>query len=454
MAKLKHTTKTWLLILLITILIGAAFVVWSLIFKEAEIEIEDVVQNNEEQVDQEEVVVGDDEGMMTDESTEEDEKKVKKNVIISSLEKDPVVTKVEITPKEYSEDPHVKKAAGLIGEFLFSEAYDELKAANQEDPIVVYYMGLLSAYWGNRTEAEELLGRVVDMTSDERIISNAQEIIKTYQLFDTYQDGKSEFLDTLISKNFLEAGEIEIAIDKLKFVTENYVDYTDAWILLGSAYMVYGNYEKGIDTLTQVLPSQKPEVYYWLGLAYLYEEIHNKALAAMKQALNKNYQPLYKVHEKMGDIFLSLEDYAASAEAYEKALYLPEATKYIDLYVRPVWIYIDLLEEPQKALELSQKALENNPNSAMAHNLLGWSYLAMGQENSAKELLLKAKEMDPSVAAIHLNLGNYYREVEEYKLAKESYLQAVQLDPDGAVGKRARSEYAVALRLEREENED
>lgn len=343
------------------------------------------------------------------------------------------------TPANISSDPFIQQGRQLLTQGKYAEARD---AFNQAAPsaTATYYQGLIASYFGERAPSVDALTALKTMPdADAKLLENGQKILDSYTLFDTYQDGRQEFLAALISKQLLSIGEVDLAIGKLEYILNKVPDYTDVSTLLGSAYLVKGNYERAITVLTDSLPNDRPEVYYWLGIAHLYQESYNKAIGAFQLALNKGYQPAFKPHEKIADTYLSLNNFVQAAAAYESALQTADGQDYIDLYVRPVWVYIDKLRQPSDALRLANQAVLRFPRSAMAHNLLGWSQVASGNYADAKVALDKAVALDPTLAAIYLNLGSYYRAQNDLAGAINAYQSAVQYDKQGSIANAARN---------------
>lgn len=356
---------------------------------------------------------------------------------------DLILAKETFTPATNSDKPLVQKAVSLIREYRINEAMDVFVQADtqESDQITQYYLGILHAYLGERKEAEEFLNKAVMTNSHPKTTSYANRFIGAYNYYDTYQGAQAEFLDALISKELLASGEFEIAIDKLRFITSYNPAYIDAWVLLGSAYLIQGKYDQSTEALKEVLPTDRAEVYYWLGLAYYYQNNLDKSISGYAQALRKGYQPRYRVYEKIGDIYLDKSNYEKAVENYSLALAEEDAKSHIDLYIRPVWLYNDVLDDSEQALRLAQQALEFQPDNAMAYNLVGWSYLGLENFAEAKAYLKTAKELDPNLAAARLNLGRYFEAVGDTENALEYYAKARELDPDGAIGESANRRY-------------
>lgn len=344
------------------------------------------------------------------------------------------------TPGITSTDPNIRLGKGYLSQGKYAEARDAFNQATPNEAITLYYQGLMTSYFGDRTASVQSLNTLKALPGvDAKLSSNAQKVLDAYALFDTYQDGKPEFLAALIAKQFLSFGELDLAIGKLEYVLNRAPDYTDVSTLLGSAYLIKGNYEKAITIFTNSLPNDRPEVYYWLGIAHFYQQNYSKAIASFQLSLDKGYRPQFKPHEKIADAYVYLSNFTQAVEAYKSAITTSDGQEYIDLYVRPVWLYIDKLKMPEEALTLSTQAVARFPRSAMAYNLLGWSQLGVGQYDQAKVSLDKSVELDSTLAATYLNIGNYYRSQNNPTEAVAAYQKAVQYDKQGSIARAAQN---------------
>jgi tetratricopeptide (TPR) repeat protein len=140
---------------------------------------------------------------------------------------------------------------------------------------------------------------------------------------------------------------------------------------------------------------------------------------------------------------LEKADYAKSVQAYEDIL--KSNKQDINAFVRPIWIYLEFLNQPEKALRLGETAVIAFPGNAMAYNLLGWSQIGTENTVEAEKNLLKSIQMDPTQAAPHYNLGKLYEIMDEKEKAKEQYQQAYELDQNGSIGNLSAKRYNILL---------
>jgi len=112
---------------------------------------------------------------------------------------------------------------------------------------------------------------------------------------------------------------------------------------------------------------------------------------------------------------------------------LSKNTTHLDIFTRVVWLNVDKLNNPEKALNIAQAALTNHPDTAMSYNLVGWALTANGNYSEAKTYLDKAINIEPTLDAAHLNMGWLYELKGQENKAKEYYKQAYNLGTGNSI---------------------
>lgn len=304
-----------------------------------------------------------------------------------------------------------------------------------------YYEGLLATYFGEYEKAKSALSMTVTMNTDGSISEKAKKILAAFEEFTINQGSQEIFLKTLLAKSLNQVGEYTTSISLLYNVVKEKKDYRDAWILLGYAYLNIHDSKNAIDALEEAkkLDSNKPETIFFLGLAY--HENNQKELAAqlIEQAIQKGFEPKIQAKQKLAEIYLEMKAYENAAKNYESVIALNDSD--VNYYIRPMWIYIDQLNKPASALRLAEKAVQKNPDSAMAQNLLGWGYIATEEYIKARDALAKSLEKDPTLSAAYLNLGKLYERLSQKDTAKEYYRTAFKFGEGTSVGDAAANSY-------------
>ncbi|KKR05365.1 MAG: tetratricopeptide domain-containing protein [Candidatus Peregrinibacteria bacterium GW2011_GWC2_39_14] len=309
---------------------------------------------------------------------------------------------------------------GNIGEA--SKSFEQL---DPKEEIVAYYEGIIAIYLGEYEKGKTLLATI---NTDAKLKGKAQGFLNAFAEFSKFEGGQISHLKTLIAKALISAEENTMATQLLSDVIKSKKDYRDAWILLGYAYLNNNNASDASQALEEAkkLDPAKAETLFFLGLSYFAENKIDNAIVHLEAAIQKGFEPKIQAHQKLAELYFLKKDYEKSAKAYETVLGINSGN--VDYFVRPIWIYIEKLNNPKAALELAKLALKAHPNSAMAYNLLGWANIVNKDYKSAKQNLDKALALAPSMSAIYLNFGQLYEEMEYPLTAKDYYKKAFTLD--------------------------
>jgi len=186
-----------------------------------------------------------------------------------------------------------------------------------------------------------------------------------------------------------------------------------------------------------------PATQYFLGLTYDQLDRNEDAIVYFSYSLNNGFEQPGVVKQKLADLYFEVENYEKAVKLHEELLALNRSE--VGAFVRPIWLYLDFLDEPQKAYELAELAVKLFPENAEALNLLGWSQTGTGELEAALTNLTLALDLDPTLASAHYNLGKLYEEQKETQKALDSYKKAYDLDGSGNIGNVAAKRYNALL---------
>ncbi len=313
----------------------------------------------------------------------------------------------------------------------------------QENPRVQYYKGIITILYKDFDGAQKIFQEIAKTipAPAQSLLENNQKFLDAYQNFSYYKGSEKTFLELLLAKAMTATNEYQAAIPLLYDILNTKNNYRDAWIVLGYAYLNINMPNDAIDALIQArdLTPQKPETLFYLGLAYFAKDDLDKAIYYIEKADKNGYEPKDQINLKLGDLYLLKQDYQKSSNNYEKVI--TKNTKNMDIFVRAVWLNIEHLDQPEKALILSRQALSTHPNDAMSYNLLGWSYTALGEYDEAKKNLDTAISMQPNLDAANLNYGWLSEKSGDNNQAKAYYKRAYALGRGNSISKLAATRY-------------
>lgn len=316
--------------------------------------------------------------------------------------------------------------------------FDNIRLHNQTSK---YYQGIVAAYTGDHGNAKNMLRESMSIGGDPTITAYAQNVLHAYDEFDANQGGANIHLLTLLARSFNQNQEFEMAIPLLFDVIREKKDYRDAWILLGYAYLNTQAYQDAAEALEEArkLDPQKPQTLFFLGLSYFGLNDLKQAAANLELAKSNGYEPQVQVDQKLAEVYLQMQEYEKAAENYEDVLSLN--SKDVNYFIKPMWIYIDRLNEPQKAIALANKAISAHPEDAMSYNLLGWAKMSNNELYEAKQYLDKAASLNPNLDAVYLNFGKLYEKRGDNQTALAFYKKAYELGQGASISVAAADSY-------------
>ncbi len=310
---------------------------------------------------------------------------------------------------------------------------------------VEYYQGLLNAFFKDYENAEINFNFVIESGADGALSSNSQTYLAAIEDAALAEEGSPLYLQTLIAQGYTETEEVELAMASLYEILREEPTYRDAWIILGYAYLTQEHYRDAQDALLKALELDpaKPETRYFLGLSYFGEDQYAAAVTQLQLAVESGYEPRVQAYQKLADVAVLAEQFDIAVKAYETVLILNSSD--VTLYIRPIWLYLDKLNNADRAKELAEQAIQEHPNNAMSYNLLGWVQVAQNDLSNAEQNLNYALILDSDLAAAYLNLGWLEQKKENFEQAKEHYKRCYTLDPSGSVGNLAANRYNEIL---------
>lgn len=140
-----------------------------------------------------------------------------------------------------------------------------------------------------------------------------------------------------------------------------------------------------------VLTPDDIDIYVNLGSAFYDKEDYNNALQIYRQALE--FQPHNaKIHCNLGFLYWGKGDTEEAMKSYELAIKYNDA--YDIAYNNLGVIYLDDLGRVKKSIELFRKAVETNPNYALAHFNLARAVSIVGDKVEAAKLYQMAQDIN------------------------------------------------------------
>ena len=236
---------------------------------------------------------------------------------------------------------------------------------------------------------------------------------------------------------FLQRDELTLARQHLERAVA--LDPTSAEAL---AYLAHTLDRQGETVAAEVLLTQALELDSESALAYYFLGVHERlvgnverAQAALEQALQRDPENA-ALHVELGETLVALGDYAAAEEWYAGAVEI--APENVEFHLILAHFYLDhLYRVAEGGVPAAEAAVDQAPDDARAHDLLGWAYRLAGDPSGAVAELRLALALDPDLVSALYHLGSLYAAFGQREPAREYLQRAADLDTGGYYRLRA-----------------
>jgi eukaryotic-like serine/threonine-protein kinase len=211
-----------------------------------------------------------------------------------------------------------------------------------------------------------------------------------------------------IAKEISEKLRLRLTGEEQKRLTKRYTENVEAYqAYLRGRYHLYrytaDGVKRGIEFLNRAIELEPNYAPAYAGLAEAYS-LHAGSFLVSSEALPKAWSAAAKA--------LELDDGLAEAHnALGMVKYLFE------------WDWTGAERE-------YQRAIEQNPNYATAHDQYGFYLVLMGRNEEGHREVKRAVELDPLSPAFQADLGEVFRFARRPDQAIEQYQKSIQMDPN------------------------
>jgi len=236
---------------------------------------------------------------------------------------------------------------------------------------------------------------------------------------------------------YLELGELPLANEALTRAVAYNPAYGQALAYMAYVRVRLGQPALGAAQQARALAPDDPVVLYLVGLVWKQLDRPAEARAAFirgfrvdpsNPALAVEIASTYRAERSLEWAEAWFREAARLAPAGDMRFKLLLAQFYADEAYR--------LED--RGLPLAQSLVAEAPDSAEAHEVLGWVYFQMGDYQRAADELEQALELDPMLARACLHMGMLLEAGGQPDEAVWYYMRASEIEPDGPYGLLAR----------------
>jgi tetratricopeptide (TPR) repeat protein len=322
------------------------------------------------------------------------------------------------------DNPFTRLAIAQIydGQKKSKEAYEQIKIAFKQPSL-------------NIDQKVKIIIRYFDAFPNEQAIASAEELSKI--LTEAHPDDPKAFSlygDVLFQKNDLNGAKS--AFEKAISLNKNVYAIWDQLLRIQlSLNDVKGLIKNGEEVLT-LFPNQL-EAYFYTALGYSQNKEYEKAIIYLNNTLsfeieNKAFKT--QVYSSLGDAYQQQKKYKESASAYESALAIePNNTYTLNNYA----YYLSLRNEYlDKAEAMSLKSNQLEKDNASFQDTYAWILFKQKKYQQAKEWMQKAIINNPKSAVQFEHLGDIFFMLGEEENAMMNWKKSLNINSDNKLLER------------------
>lgn len=222
-----------------------------------------------------------------------------------------------------------------------------------------------------------------------------------------------------------------LTVRSFKRVTELASWNPDAWVYLSSVFLTRNNFDEVVrilESAVKVLPDDF-RVNFLLGVSYSRLNRNMEAARVLERARELNAKDVDAVAQ-LALVYDAMKRFEDSDALYEEALRLDPANHLVlnnyaySLAERDIKL--------ERALEMSQKAVDVQPENASYLDTIGWIYFRLARYVEAEKYVKQAISKGEANAVVYEHLGDIYYRMNQRDLAIEHWNMALKLDEKNA----------------------
>ncbi len=208
----------------------------------------------------------------------------------------------------------------------------------------------------------------------------------------------------------------------------------DAWVNYASVYAEQQKFMQMAEILERarsIFPNEF-RINFFLGIAYYRDGKLEQGIDPLERALQVRADDMNTI-STLALIYDALKRWEDSDRLYEQALKLePNNHLILNNYGYSLANRNDQLN---RAKELTQRALEQQPKNPSYLDTMGWIFFRLGQYEEAKSYVMQAVETGDVSAEVNEHLGDIYFKMNDKQKALDYWKKAVDIDQNRETAK-------------------
>ncbi len=271
-----------------------------------------------------------------------------------------------------------------------------------------------------------MLGRYSRNPDNEELSDATRELMLTL----LEEESDFGYAHALATEYYNFTGEDDKLLASLEKTNELLPENEPAWRQRLQILLSSDRFEETIEVAREadeVIPDDA-FVLYFKGTAYFLLNEYSEAAEALSRAAsapaNREFRSL--VYGSLGDAYAQEENWEDADEAYEQALRLNPAN---DVVLNNFAYYLSLREmRLEEALEMSERAVEAEPENAAYLDTLGWVHFKLGNYETAREHIQASVDTGSASAVVKEHLGDVYEKLGDMDTARSWWQKAYEKD--------------------------
>ena len=222
-----------------------------------------------------------------------------------------------------------------------------------------------------------------------------------------------------------------LSVRNFKRVTELASWNPDAWVYLSGVFLGKNNFSEVahiLESAVKILPDDF-RVNFFLGLSYSRLNRNVDAVRVLEHARQLNPKDLDAIAQ-LALVYDTMRRFEDSDGLYEEALKIdPENHLVLNNYA---YSLAERGLQIERALEMSRKAVDLQPENASYLDTIGWIFFRLGRYTEAETYVKKAISKGEVNAVVYEHLGDIYFRMNQKDLAIEHWNMALKLDEQNA----------------------
>jgi tetratricopeptide (TPR) repeat protein len=239
-------------------------------------------------------------------------------------------------------------------------------------------------------------------------------------------DGRA---DEMIVETYRGSKNLDKALEYCEQALKQSPENRQLQVLHADIIAEKGRVNEGIQALQKLTKGDDKDLDVLSRMANIYQKAkqYNQAENVVHTAVQRfpNDEQAYFLQ---GSIYEKQKKYADAEQAFRKALEIkmddPAILNYLGYMLANRGVKLE------EAVELTQKAVDQEPINGAYLDSLGWAYYRLNKLDLAEEYLKKALIFAGTDATVNDHMGDLYYKTQRYEMAKAAWTRSVQLSDD------------------------